>query len=154
MRWHVQHAAGVAALVLAATGCASAPRLPRPAVATPSPAQSRIVTVALKYVGTPYARGGTTPAGFDCSGFVMFVYARAGVALPHNAERQYRLGTAVSKDELEPGDIVFFDGLGHSGIYIGDSRFVHATKPGDVVKVSRLDESWYRRRWVGARRVL
>jgi cell wall-associated NlpC family hydrolase len=84
----------------------------------------------------------------------MFVYARAGVALPHNAERQYRLGAAVSRDQLEPGDIVFFDGLGHSGIYIGNSRFVHATKPGDVVKVSRLDEDWYRRRWVGARRVL
>jgi cell wall-associated NlpC family hydrolase len=150
----IARAAGVAVVALTLAACASGPKLPRPAVATPSPAQSKIVSVALKYVGAPYARGGTTPAGFDCSGFVMFVYARAGVALPHNAERQYRLGTAVAKDELEPGDIVFFDRLGHSGIYIGDARFVHATKPGDVVKVSRLDEDWYRRRWVGARRVL
>jgi cell wall-associated NlpC family hydrolase len=154
MRWRVQHAVGVAAVILAVTGCASGPKLPRPAVATPSPVQSKIVSVALKYVGAPYARGGTTPAGFDCSGFVMFVYARAGLALPHNAEKQYRLGSAVARDELEPGDIVFFDRLGHSGIYIGNFRFVHATKPGDVVKVSRLDDDWYRQRWVGARRVL
>ena len=154
MRRGLQHAVALTTMILAVTGCASGPKLPRPAVTTPSPTQSKIVSVALQYVGTPYARGGTTPAGFDCSGFVMFVYGRAGVALPHNAERQYRLGAAISRDELEPGDIVFFDRLGHSGIYIGNSRFVHATKPGDVVKVSRLDEDWYRRRWVGARRLL
>lgn len=133
------------------TGCASAATK---ATSPPSRAQSRIVATALKYVGAPYARGGTSPSGFDCSGFVMFVYARHGVALPHSAEAQYRLGSAVARDQLQAGDIVFFDRLGHSGIYIGDARFVHATKPGDVVKVSRIDESWYRRRWVGARRVL
>jgi cell wall-associated NlpC family hydrolase len=76
------------------------------------------------------------------------------VSLPHNAEKQYRLGSAVARDKLRPGDLVFFDRLGHSGIYIGNARFVHATKPGDVVKVSHIDEDWYRRRWVGARRVL
>jgi cell wall-associated NlpC family hydrolase len=144
--------------LIAVAGCASAAakRSPdAPASATPlTPSQSRIVTTALKYVGAPYARGGSSPAGFDCSGFVMFVYARHGVALPHSAEAQYRLGAPVRRDRLRPGDIVFFDRLGHSGIYIGDGRFVHATKPGDVVKVSGIDESWYRRRWVGARRIL
>jgi cell wall-associated NlpC family hydrolase len=144
--------------LLSVAGCASAGSngSPDPAEAAtqPSGAQSRIVATALKYVGAPYARGGSSPAGFDCSGFVMFVYGRHGVALPHSAEAQYRLGTPVRRDSLQPGDIVFFDRLGHSGIYIGDSRFVHATKPGDVVKVSRIDESWYRRRWVGARRIL
>ena len=142
--------------ILTVAGCAtgaptSAP--PGPA-ATPSTAQSRIVSTALKYVGTPYARGGASPSGFDCSGFVMFVYRRVGVSLPHNAEKQYRLGSPVSRKNLQRGDIVFFDRLGHSGIYIGRGRFVHATKPGDVVKVSGIDESWYRRRWVGARRLL
>jgi cell wall-associated NlpC family hydrolase len=135
--------------VLTVAGCASAgPKPANPAL------QSRVVSTALKYVGAPYARGGTSPSGFDCSGFVMFVYGRAGVALPHNAEQQYRRGSPVARHKLEPGDIVFFDRLGHSGIYIGNARFVHATKPGDVVKVSRIDEDWYRQRWVGARRVL
>ena len=148
---------GLLALVSMA-GCASAASKGAPdaghASTPPTSSQSRIVATALKYVGAPYARGGSSPAGFDCSGFVMFVYARHGVALPHSAEAQYRLGTPVRRDSLQPGDIVFFDRLGHSGIYIGDSRFVHATKPGDVVKVSRIDESWYHRRWVGARRIL
>ena len=145
------------AAAFALSGCASAPpsRSTAPAVAAPpSGSRSQVVNTALKYVGTPYARGGASPAGFDCSGFVMFVYGRSGVRLPHNADKQYQLGLAVSRDALAPGDIVFFDGLRHSGIYIGDLRFVHATKPGDVVKVSRLDEAWYRRRWVGARRLL
>jgi cell wall-associated NlpC family hydrolase len=140
-----------AVVILTAAGCASAP--PRtPPTASPSP--SRVVSIALKHVGAPYARGGASPAGFDCSGFVMFVYGRVGIALPHSAEKQYRMGAAIARSKLEPGDIVFFDRLGHSGIYVGQSRFVHATKPGDVVKVSSLDEDWYRRRWVGARRVL
>jgi cell wall-associated NlpC family hydrolase len=117
------------------------------------PLRSRVVAVALKYVGAPYARGGTSPAGFDCSGFVMYVYARAGRALPHSAAKQYALGSPVGRDEIEPGDIVFFDGLRHSGIYIGSGRIVHASKPGDVVKVSSLREAWFQRHWVGARRI-
>ena len=158
-RWLVRCPCLVGVLVvLSVAGCASAvakrpvdpPGPPRQLTRSPS----HIVATALKYVGAPYARGGSSPAGFDCSGFVMFVYGRHGVALPHSAEAQYRLGAAVARDKLQPGDIVFFDRLGHSGIYVGDARFVHATKPGDVVKVSRLDEDWYRRRWVGARRIL
>jgi cell wall-associated NlpC family hydrolase len=83
----------------------------------------------------------------------MYVYGRAGVSLPHGAAKQYRLGTPVSRKELARGDIVFFDRLNHSGIYIGDGRFVHASKTGDGVKISRLDEAWFERRWVGARRL-
>jgi cell wall-associated NlpC family hydrolase len=147
--------AGALAL-LALTGCATGapPAVPPTARATLSPAQARVVSLALEHLGAPYARGGSSPDGFDCSGFVMFVYRHVGVALPHNAEQQYRRGSAVRRDALQPGDLVFFDGLGHSGIYIGDGRFVHATKPGDVVKISDLSERWYRRRWVGARRLL
>ena len=143
--------------ILTVAGCVSA--APKPlslphGSARDSALQSRVVSTALKYVGTPYARGGSSPRGFDCSGFVMFVYRHVGVALPHSAEKQYRHGSPVARDRLQPGDIVFFDRLGHSGIYIGNARFVHATNPGDVVKISRIDESWYRRRWVGARRLL
>lgn len=143
-----------AVVVVTVAGCASAKTTPRAGGTKSSAAQSRVASTALKHVGAPYARGGISPAGFDCSGFVLFVYGRVGISLPHNAEKQYRLGSAVPRHKLEPGDIVFFDRLGHSGIYIGNARFVHATKPGDVVKVSHLDEDWYRRRWVGARRLL
>jgi len=109
--------------------------------------------LALALVGAPYRWGGADPRGFDCSGFVMYVYGRAGVSLPHGTVKQYRLGTPVARKELAPGDIVFFDRLNHSGIYIGDGRFVHASKSGDAVKVARLDEAWFERRWVGARRL-
>jgi len=114
---------------------------------------SRVVPLALALVGAPYRWGGADPRGFDCSGFVMYVYGRAGVSLPHGTVKQYRLGTPVARKELAPGDIVFFDRLNHSGIYIGDGRFVHASKSGDAVKVARLDEAWFERRWVGARRL-
>ena len=114
---------------------------------------SRVVALALAQVGVPYRWGGADPRGFDCSGLVMYVYGRAGVSLPHGAVKQYRLGTPVPRKDLAPGDIVFFDRLNHSGIYIGDGRFVHATKTGDNVKVSRLDDAWFERRWVGARRL-
>jgi cell wall-associated NlpC family hydrolase len=146
---------GVVSAVLT-VGCASSPsqRTPVPAGAAYSAPRSHVVSTSLKYVGAPYEWGGTSPAGFDCSGFIQFVYARAGVSLPHGVVKQYRLGSAVSRDELEPGDLVFFDRLRHAGIYIGDMRFVHATKPGDVVTISRLDDEWFRRRWIGARRLL
>jgi cell wall-associated NlpC family hydrolase len=114
---------------------------------------SRVVTLALAQVGAPYRWGGADPRGFDCSGLVMYVYGQVGVALPHGAVKQYRLGTPVSRKDLAPGDIVFFDRLNHSGVYIGDGRFVHASKTGDGVKTSRLDEPWFDHRWVGARRL-
>jgi hypothetical protein len=132
----------------------TASRPPAPAGGEPSPGAASIVSEALRHVGTPYEWGGEDTDGFDCSGLVKYVYGRRGLALPHNVGAQYRLGQPVSRDDLEPGDVVFFDRLRHNGIYIGNGKFVHATKTGDVVKVSSLDESWYRRRWVGARRLL
>jgi cell wall-associated NlpC family hydrolase len=80
------------------------------------------------------------------------VFAKVGVSIPHNAAQQYRYGTAVSRGRLEPGDLVFFNRLRHNGIYLGEGRFIHATKPGGV-KISRLDDDWFRSRWVGARRL-
>ena len=113
----------------------------------------RVVAIAQKHLGTRYAWGGASPAGFDCSGFVMYVYSHVGVGLPHNAAKQFRYGRPVPRERLEPGDIVFFDDLQHNGIYIGGGRFIHARRSGGTVMVSGLDESWYRARWIGARRL-
>ena len=113
-----------------------------------------VVGIAMQYLGIPYKWGGSSPStGFDCSGFVMFVYAQVGVSLPHNAAAQYGHGTPVSKGELQPGDLVFFNGLGHNGIYIGGGNFIHSPHTGDVVKISSLSQSWYASTWVGARRL-
>jgi peptidoglycan DL-endopeptidase CwlO len=113
-----------------------------------------VAGVAMQYLGTPYVWGGSSPGGFDCSGFVMYVYSQVGVSLPHNAAAQFSSGVPISSDQLEPGDLVFFDGLGHVGLYIGGGQFVHAPHTGDVVKVSSLSDSWYASTYVGARRIL
>jgi cell wall-associated NlpC family hydrolase len=113
-----------------------------------------VVGIAMQYLGIPYKWGGASPStGFDCSGFIMYVFAQVGVSLPHNAAMQYGVGVPVAKSELQPGDLVFFDGLGHNGIYVGGGNFIHSPKTGDVVKISSLSQDWYVRTWVGARRV-
>jgi len=124
--------------------------------ASPPPPTSaghpQAATIALKYLGVPYVFGGATPAGFDCSGLVMYVYAQLGISLPHYAAAQYQMGVPVPRDDLQPGDLVFFDGLNHVGIYIGGNQFVHAPETGDVVKISSLT-GWYADNYVGARRI-
>jgi peptidoglycan DL-endopeptidase CwlO len=84
----------------------------------------------------------------------MWAYGQVGVSLPHSTYSQYTMGVPVSRDQLAPGDIVFFDGLGHEGLYIGGGQFVHAPHTGDVVKISSLSEAWYASTYVGARRIL
>jgi cell wall-associated NlpC family hydrolase len=111
-------------------------------------------SAALSELGTPYVWAGSAPGGFDCSGLVMWAFAQVGVSLPHSSYAQYGYGVPVSRDQLQAGDLVFFDGLGHVGIYIGGDQFVHAPHSGDVVKISSLSESWYASTYVGARRIL
>lgn len=122
--------------------------------AVPASRYGGVVGVAMAYLGVPYRWGGASPAtGFDCSGFVMYVFAKVGVSLPHSSFAQYGYGVPVPRDQLEPGDLVFFDGLGHVGIYIGGGQFIHAPHTGDVVKISSIS-GWYADTYVGARRIL
>jgi cell wall-associated NlpC family hydrolase len=116
---------------------------------------SQVVAISMQYLGVPYVWGGASPStGFDCSGFTMYVFAQIGISLPHHAASQWSYGTPVSRDQLAPGDLVFFDGLGHEGMYIGAGQFIHAPHTGDVVKISGIYEDWYASTWVGGRRIL
>ena len=129
-----------------------------PTFAPPPPDGSKaaqVVAIAMQYLGVPYQWGGASPStGFDCSGLTSYVYAQIGVSLPHHAASQYQLGLPVSRDQLQPGDLVFFNGLSHMGMYIGGGSFIHAPRTGDVVKISSVSDPDYLKGWVGARRVL
>jgi cell wall-associated NlpC family hydrolase len=114
---------------------------------------SGVVGIAMQFLGVPYVWGGASPSGFDCSGFVMYVYAQVGVSLPHYTGAQWSMGVPVAYSDLQPGDLVFFDGLGHVGIYIGGGEFIHSPHTGDVVRIDSLSEGWYAATYDGARRI-
>jgi cell wall-associated NlpC family hydrolase len=120
---------------------------------------SRLVYIASQYLGVPYRYGGNGPGGFDCSGFVQYIYKQSGYQLPRTAAQQYQNGIAVSKNELVEGDLVFFacggGGIDHVGIFSGNNQFIHSSSPrsGGVI-YSSLNESYYLRSYVGARRIL
>jgi len=113
----------------------------------------RAVAYARRLVGVRYRWGGTTPrSGFDCSGFVSYVYRHLGVVLPHSSYVQFGLGRRVARGALRPGDLVFFDRLGHVGIYVGRGRFIHSPSTGRRVTIDSL-RGWYAARFAGARRL-
>jgi peptidoglycan DL-endopeptidase CwlO len=141
---------GVGDTTQSAPAAAPAPVTP---VAAPASHYGGVVGIAMQYLGTPYVWGGASPGGFDCSGLVVYAYAQVGVSLPHSSYAQYGAGVPVSMSELQPGDLVFFYGLGHVGIYIGGGSFIHAPHTGDVVKISSISGS-YASSFVGARRIL
>jgi len=118
----------------------------------PPNVHSAVVSIAMRYLGVPYVWAGASPSGFDCSGFVMYVFAQIGISLPHSSYAQFNMGTPVSMSQLEPGDLVFFAGASHVGIYIGGGQFIHAPHTGDVVKISSLT-GWYASEFAGGRRI-
>ena len=125
-------------------------------------AVAEIKDIAMSVVGAPYSYGGTSPAGFDCSGFTSWVYSHVGVTLPHSSSAQYSLGGTAgythiaSIDDLAVGDLVFHatggSGVGHAGIYVGDGQFISATSS-EGVQVRSLFDSYWGPLWVGAVRV-
>ncbi len=173
----------VALALAAATGCAARGGVPRPfpggpvppvpgdaapPVSSTTPAESDpilppadasepVLQTALSFRGTPYRNGGSDPSGFDCSGFVQWVFARHGTPLPREVKDQYRVGRTIDRDDVLPGDLVFFEtvsrGASHVGIALGNGEFVHAPSSRGVVRVERYDGSYWSPRWVGARRV-
>jgi cell wall-associated NlpC family hydrolase len=148
-----QAAAQQSALAPTVPTAAPSPSTSPPSVAPPpAPSHGGVVGIAMQYLGTPYVWGGASPSGFDCSGFVMYVFSQVGVSLPHSSYAQYGYGSPVSRGDLQPGDLVFFDGLGHVGIYVGGGSFIHAPHTGDVVKISSMT-GWYASTFVGGRRL-
>jgi cell wall-associated NlpC family hydrolase len=125
---------------------------PEGSTVAPPNVHGGVVGIAMRYLGVPYVWGGSSPRGFDCSGLVMYVFAQIGVSLPHSSYAQYGMGTPVSMSELQPGDLVFFAGASHVGIYIGGGQFIHAPHTGDVVKISSLT-GWYASEFAGGRRI-
>jgi cell wall-associated NlpC family hydrolase len=102
---------------------------------------AQVAAVAKQYVGVPYVYGGASPAGFDCSGFVQYVYAQFGIALPHSASRQGSGGTAIAASAALPGDIVILDGGGHDGIYLGGNMMIDAPRAGESVSIRAIYSS-------------
>jgi cell wall-associated NlpC family hydrolase len=152
---------------LAGTACASTGAVPRPfptpgagtaAGAGGGPAEGySISATALSLRGVPYRNGGSDPTGFDCSGFVQYVFGQHGVAMPREVRQQFRVGARVRTAALAPGDLVFFTtgapGASHVGIVIGADQFVHAPSTTGVVRVERLSTPYWATRLVGAKRV-
>lgn len=162
----------VAAALALAPATASTPGLPYGAPAVSAEAKQRLdgrtppstprgadvadraATLALRMVGTPYRWGGESPGGFDCSGLVRWAYGQVGVDLPHNTHALYGLGSDVSRTELQTGDLLFFSGLGHMGVYLGGGKMVHSPHSGKSVEMVDLARTNYGARLVGARRIV
>jgi cell wall-associated NlpC family hydrolase len=149
----------VASLVAVCAFPSAAASEPRPEPRLIGPRETlttgeRAVRFAVAEVGVPYRWGGESPAtGFDCSGLVRYAYGRVGIDLPHNSYALYGEGRRIPASRMAPGDILFFEGLGHVGLYLGHGRMVHAPETGRNVEVVPLSATSYGARLVGARRV-
>ena len=135
---------------------------PPPATSVPAPRAAvpedrSLIATALSFRGTPYRNGGSDPSGFDCSGFIQYVFAQVGLAVPREVHEQYKVGRKIDDEDLKPGDLVFFHtvsrGASHVGLLVGDDTFVHAPSSKGVVRVEHLSSSYWASRFLGARRV-
>jgi cell wall-associated NlpC family hydrolase len=159
------------------TACASTGGVPRPFPGAPAPpgatsaapavptaapppaevSSAPLIATALSYRGVPYRNGGSDPGGFDCSGFVQWVFAQEGRALPREVRDQYDVGERIDRDAVQPGDLVFFDiegkGPSHVGIALGNDQFVHAPSSRGVVRVESYTIDYWKKRYIGARRI-
>jgi cell wall-associated NlpC family hydrolase len=167
----VKRRAAVPSILIAVTcalvaACASSGAVPRPFPGARLPPDSgapstttappTVVATALSYRGVPYRNGGSDPSGFDCSGFVQWVFAQQGLRLPREVRDQYGLGRKVGRKDIEAGDLVFFDtsgGASHVGIALGGEQFVHAPSSRGVVRVENYTNEYWKKRYVGARRL-
>jgi cell wall-associated NlpC family hydrolase len=120
-------------------------------------ADTTMDTVIDRTIGVSYKTGGTTTNGFDCSGFTRYVFLKLGITLPRQSTSQYQVGTAVARNEMRPGDLVFFNtsgrGISHVGVFVGNGKFAHASSSRGVM-VSPLSQSYWSKRYVGAKRVM
>ncbi|HPV42655.1 MAG TPA: C40 family peptidase [Spirochaetota bacterium] len=117
--------------------------------------RGRIVRTAQRYLGVQYRHGGASPRGFDCSGYVMYVYEKNGILLPRSVQRQYQAGRRVRFRQAKPGDLVFFrtsrgKRLSHVGIYMGGKRFIHAPRSGKKVSYADMGKPYWKKRFIGA----
>jgi cell wall-associated NlpC family hydrolase len=151
----------IALLPIILSGCTTAPRYrSSPTEVEPSDVDHHeVVDEARRYVGAPYRMGGTSLGGIDCSGLVVTVYEKFGIAMPRTSSEQARFGIKIDRSELVPGDLVFFRTTGstkitHVGIYSGAGEFIHASTRSKRVKFDRLDNKYFRKRYATARRVL
>jgi len=147
-------------LLAVLAGCSTAPyRSPASTGSTRPTAElgDQAASSALKMIGKPYRYGGSSPSGFDCSGLVMYSYRQAGLALPHNTDKQRVAARPIRVAELRPGDLLFFNQegkkYGHVGIYVGGGKFVHAPSSGKSVRSDRLDSPYWRKHLSEARRL-
>lgn len=139
-------------------GCAPWPTRPEPLMNNPVQTQraDKIIKLASAELGAPYIYGGDTPKGFDCSGLVYYVFRHAGVAVPRTANQQLYASHPVNDQELQPGDLIFFEIAGniqmHVGIYIGGGGFIHAPETGQPVSYANLENPYWKSRFVGGGR--
>jgi len=160
MKFVVKSALIAAALAVLAS-CTSAPRYRSSTVDVhPSDIDGRqVVREASRFLGAPYRNGGTSAKGLDCSGLVVAVYQKFGIAIPRTSHEQAKFGVKVDRSGLEPGDLVFFRTSGttkisHVGIYSGDGEFIHASNRTRRVQYDRLDNRYFKKRYATARRIL